>query len=130
MKKSTPKKQLREFGLLFGIGIVVLIGWLLPTILGHSFREWTLWFGVPVLILGFIAPHLLHYPYRIWMNLGHILGMINSYIILSLIFIFVLQPIACFMRIFGHDPLRKQKKDGATNKEDRQNHRVDLTRIF
>jgi len=94
MKIQISKKQLREFGLLIGFGFPILIGWLMPVLAGHGFRAWTLWIGVPGLILGLTAPRLLHYPYKGWMSLGHALGSVNSHIIFGLVFIVVLQHIA------------------------------------
>ena len=130
MNDTITKKQLLEFGLLIGFGFPILIGWLLPSILGHEFRAWTLWIGVPGLILGLTAPRLLYYPYKSWMVLGHVLGWINSHIILSLIFIFVLQPIAYIMRLTGYDPLKTKRKVEKTYREVRKDNNIDLKRIF
>ena len=130
MKEIISKKQLREFGLLIGFGIPILIGWLIPLILGHQFRTWTLWIGVLGLLIGLTAPRLLHYPYKGWMALGHVLGWINSHIILGLVFIFVLQPIAYIMRLTGYDPLRTKRKEEKTYREVRKDYNIDLKRIF
>ena len=130
MKEIISKKQLREFGLLIGFGFPILIGWLLPSIFGHQFRTWTLWIGVPGLLIGFTAPRLLHYPYKGWMLLGHVLGLINSHIILGLVFIFVLQPIAYIMRLTGYDPLKTKRKVEKTYREVRKDKNIDLKRIF
>jgi hypothetical protein len=130
MKETISQKQLREFGLLVGFGFPILIGWLLPSLFGHEFRAWTLWLGIPGLILGLTAPRLLHYPYKGWMALGHTLGWVNSHIILGLVYILVLQPIAYTMRLTGYDPLRRRRKEEDSYREKRQDHRTDLTRIF
>lgn len=130
MKETISKKQLREFGLLIGFAFPILIGWLLPSLFGHEFRVWTLFIGFPGLILGLLAPRLLHYPYQAWMIIGHALGWINSHIILGFIFIFVLQPIAYIMRLTGYDPLRRRRKVELSYKENCQDRRTDLTRIF
>ena len=130
MKEKISKKQLRDFGLLIGFGFPILIGWLLPSLFGHEFRTWTFWIGVPGLVLGLTAPHLLYYPFKAWMALGHILGWINSHIILGLVFILVLQPIEYIMRLIGYDPLRTKLKGEKTYRENRQDHKTDLTRIF
>ena len=53
MSLSPSKRQLREFGLLIGIGVPVLLG-LVPGILGHGFRVWTLWVGVQFWFLPFL----------------------------------------------------------------------------
>ena len=130
MKEIISKKQLREFGLLIGFGFPILIGWLLPSLFGHQFRTWTLWIGVPGLLIGFTAPRLLYYPYKGWMLLGHVLGWINSHIILGLVFIFVLQPIAYIMRLTGYDPLKTKRKVEKTYREVRKDKDIDLKRIF
>ncbi len=130
MKSYISQKKLREFGFLIGIGFPVFIGWLLPVFGGHLFRTWTLWIGLPILILGILKPNLLFFPYKGWMALGHILGWINSRIILGLIFLIVLQPIALGMRTFGYDPLKKNKPNQKTYREKKENHKIDLKRIF
>jgi len=130
MKQTIFKKQLREFGLLIGFGFPILVGWLLPSLFGHAFRAWTLWVGIPLLILGITAPQILNYPYKIWMALGHALGWVNSHIILGLVFILILQPIAYIMRLTGYDPLRKKLSGEKTYRENRKDHEIDLTRIF
>lgn len=130
MKETISKKQLREFGLLIGLGFPILIGWLIPSFAGNGFRVWTLWVGALGLAFGIIFPRLLYYPYKGWMALGHALGWVNSHIILGLVFIVVLQPIAYFMRLFGYDPLRRRRKGEKTYRENRQDHNINLTRIF
>tara|TARA_Y100001968_G_C19135902_1_gene609084 strand:- start:124 stop:516 length:393 start_codon:yes stop_codon:yes gene_type:complete len=130
MKQAITKKQLREFGLVIGIGLPIIIGWLLPLLGGHGFKVWTLFVGIPLFILGLISPQLILYPYKVWIALGHLLGWLNSHIILGLVFIFVLQPIAFIMRLFGYDPLKKRRGKSNTYREDRKGHQTDLTRIF
>jgi len=64
------------------------------------------------------------------MEIGHILGWINSHIILGLVFIFVLQPIAYIMRLTGYDPLRTKQQGEKTYRENRKDYNIDLNRIF
>ena len=130
MRESISKKQLYDFGLLIGFVFPILTGWIIPALTGHTFRMWTLWIGIPGLFLGIISPRLLYYPYKAWMLIGHALGWLNSHIILGLVFIFVLQPIALIMRIFGYDPLRVRKKGEKSYKENRKGNIINLTKIF
>ena len=130
MKETITTKQLRNFGLLIGFGFPILIGWLLASFTGHGLRIWTFWVGIPSLILGIIAPRLLHYPYRIWMALGHALGWINSRLILGIVYIIILQPIAYTMRLFRYDPLKMRRKGEKTYRENRKDYNFDFTRIF
>ena len=130
MKNQIPKKTLREFGFLIGFTFPFLIGWLLPLIGGHSFRTWTLFISIPSIILAVTNPSLLLYPYKAWMKLGHILGWLNSRIILGLVFLIVLQPIALIMRIFGHDPLRTKNVAQKSYREIKTNQKINLKKIF
>ena len=130
MKENISKKQLREFSLLVGIGFPLLIGWVLPMIIGHGFRSWTLFIGLPVLISGIVNARLLRYPYKAWMALGHALGWVNSHIILGIVFIIMVQPIALVMRACGYDPLKKKKITGDSYRETRKELKIDLKRIF
>ena len=130
MKEIISKKQLREFGLLIGFGFPLLIGWLIPAVTGHGFREWTLWVGFIGLIVGLTSPRLLYYPYKFWMKLGDTLGWVNSRIILGLVYMIVLLPISFVMRLIGYDPLRTKLKEVKTYRENCKNHKTDLTRIF
>ena len=130
MKNNIPKITLTEFGFLIGIAFPFLIGWALPLMAGHPFRSWTLWLGIISLILAILKPELLLYPYRAWMKLGHILGWVNSRLILGLVFLIVLQPIALIMRILGHDPLRTKKFAQESYREIKTNHKVNLKKMF
>ena len=130
MTNRISKKQLRDFGYLIGLGLPLIIGWLIPSITGHACRAWTLWISIPTLVIGIISPRFLKKPYQAWMQLGHLLGYINSRIILGIVFVAVLQPIAFVMRAFGYDPLRSKKSNLLSFKESKKGSKVDLTRIF
>ena len=109
MESHITKKKLREFGFLIGLLFPLLIGLIFPALRGHDFQLWTLAIAIPSIILGVIKPNTLLYPYKFWMKLGHVLGWINSRIILGMVFIVVLVPISLIMKIFGYDPLRIKK---------------------
>ena len=130
MKNHIPQKTLREFGFLIGFTFPFLIGWILPLVGGHTFRTWTIFISIPFLILAITKPDLLFYPYKAWMKLGHILGWLNSRIILGLVFLIVLQPIALIMRIFGHDPLKTKKIAQKSYREIKTNKKINLKKIF
>ena len=129
-KKQLSTKKLKEFGFLIGFCFPLIIGWLIPAFWGHSFRFWSIWVGLFALTITIIKPRLLFYPYKLWMLLGHVLGWINSRIILTMVFIFVLLPISLIMKSFGYDPLRIKKKNDVSYREINDNHIIDFTRIF
>ena len=129
MKEIISKKQLKEFSIIFGLGLPIVIGIIIPLISGHAFRTWTFFIGIITLTIGYLKPSFLLYPYKVWMWIGHVLGWLNSRIILGLIFLIVLQPIALIMKFFGYDPLRLKKNKNISYREHKDN-KIDLTRIF
>ena len=130
MKNSITRKQLIEFGFLVGLGFPILIGWIIPALSGHNFRVWTLFIGMPLLVLACLKPQLLSFPYRLWMKLGEYLGWINSHLILGIVFLIILNPIALIMKLFNYDPLRKKWSNCRSYREIKKNDKIDLTRIF
>lgn len=130
MKNINSDKKLREFGLFVGIALPLIFGWILPAISAHDFRVWTLFIGIPCLILSFLKPGLLSLPYNFWMKIGFILGWVNSRIILGIIFIFVLLPISIIMKFFKYDPLQQKLLKNKTYKENTEENLIDLKRIF
>ena len=130
MKKSIPKKILRQFGFLIAFVVPILIGWIIPSLMGHSFRSWTLVISLPTFFITIINPSLLHYPYKSWMKLGDLLGTINSNIILGIVFIFILLPISFIMKIFGYDPLQKRFNNFNSYKVNKKGYKIDFTKIF
>ncbi len=131
MKKISSNKKLREFGILLGVLIPTLVGYIIPIIWGDDFRIWTLFIGTPILLIALLRPKTLKYPYEAWMKFGNLLGLINSYIILGLVFFIILQPIAFIMKLFSYDPLqRKKNPENKTYREIKHNKQIDLTQIF
>lgn len=130
MKNEISKKELREFGLILGFCFPIIIGWLVPLLFGHIFRIWTLFIGLPNILMALFFPRFLYFPYKIWMSLGNILGIINGKIILGLVFILVVQPIALIMKLIGYDPLKRKFTRSASYREKRQSDKIDFNKIF
>ena len=63
------------------------------------------------------------------MSLGHILGWINSRLILSLIFVVILIPLAFIMKTFGYDPMRQKTINKKTYRELKK-YKNNLNKIF
>ena len=64
------------------------------------------------------------------MKIGHVLGWVNSRLVLGLVFLIVLMPISFVMKLFGYDPLRKKKDNQNSYKEKKIYGKFDLTKIF
>jgi len=130
MKTTISNKKLREFGIVFGTGLPFFVGWIIPLINQELFKIWTLFIGFPIFLIGILKPKLLIYPYKFWFKIGSLLGLINSRLVLGLIFIVLLQPLALIMKCFRYDPLKKNKNRNKSYREDVQSKIIDLKRIF
>jgi hypothetical protein len=107
MQSNADNKQLRSFGLTVG-GIFAVIG-LWPVILRSDDPRW--WALVLTGLLVFPAavfPKSLTWIYKGWMALGHVLGWVNTRIILGLIFYGLVTPIGFIRRWLGKDPMGKE----------------------
>lgn len=102
------RKGLRSFGLTTGAIAAVLFGLLLPWIIGHGFPLWPWIVGGTLAVWALLAPATLHPVYRAWMAVGHVLGWVNTRIILGLVFYFVVLPMGGIMRVFGKDPMARR----------------------
>ena len=106
MQEHTSKEQLRSFGLTVGgIFLAVAIWPLLRR--GQDVRAWALVLGSLLVIPGAVAPLILRKPHELWMRLAHVLGWVNTRIILGIVFYLVFTPTAFILRLFGCDPMNR-----------------------
>jgi len=106
-------KELRQFGLLVG-GVFGVIG-LWPVVFrGEPFRSWAIVLGSLLLILGSIVPQTLRQVHRGWMQIGHVLGSINTKIILGIIYYGLITPMGLVMRLMGKDLMGRALAKEAT----------------
>jgi len=104
--EEITKTTLRQFGLLVG-GVFLLIG-LFPFVWRQDpMRVWAVGLGTLLAATGLAAPGLLREPYRGWMFVGHVLGWINTRIILGVLFYGLITPMGLFMKLTGRDPMRR-----------------------
>ena len=103
-------KELRQFGLMVG-GVFSVIG-LWPMFLrGEPLRLWAVVLGSLLILSGSLVPTWLAPVHRGWMWVGHVLGWINTRIILGVIFYGLITPIGIVFRMFGKDMMRQSFSD-------------------
>jgi hypothetical protein len=123
----------RQFGLVVG-GLLALIGALLYLWKGRAVAGLVL--GVPgalLLLFAAAAPGLLAAPHRVWMKFAHVLGTVNGFLFLSILFFLVLTPLGVVLRLFGRDELRRRGPLPATGWEPypaRNRDRAHFEKIF
>jgi len=106
MQEMRDKKELRNFGVTVG-GLFCLIGvW--PAIRhGEALRLWALVPGSLLIPLGLVMPMVLRPLFKGWMKIGHVMGWINTRLILGVLFFGLVTPMGMVMRLFGWDSMRR-----------------------
>jgi Saxitoxin biosynthesis operon protein SxtJ len=107
MKDEITRKQLRSFGFTVG-GIFALIALWPVVIHSEDPRWWAVVVAGCLLAPAAVFPQSLKWAYKGWMALGHVLGWINTRIILGFIFYFVVTPIGIVRRWLGKDPMGRR----------------------
>lgn len=106
MAQPADSKELRNFGLIVG-GIFLVIG-LWPLVWrGEGMRMWAVGLAGLLIPLGLLVPTVLAPVFRVWMKVGHVLGWINTRIILGILFYGLITPMGVVMRLFGWDAMRR-----------------------
>ena len=101
------QKQLRDYGFIMGIAVAGIFG-LYPWIfLKKVFVVWPWYVLGGFWLMSIIYPKLLAPIYAVWMKVGHILGKINSTIILSLCYFVLFVPLAVIFRLMKRDRLHR-----------------------
>lgn len=104
----TTIKDLRQFGLLMGGFLPLFVGLLIPYLWSLTYPVWPWWVGGGFALVALLIPKALNPIYFLWMKLAHVLGWINSRILLGLIFYFTVTPIALLMKLFTKDPMARK----------------------
>jgi len=114
MDHSATRKELRHFGLLVGAVFAVMGVWPLVFRSEHL-RWWALGLGGLLILLGVILPQVLAPIHKGWMWVGHVLGWINTRILLGIVFYGLVTPIGLVFRLMGKGTIRRVfTKDSTT----------------
>jgi len=105
---QTSKKELKKFGITMAIGILLVFGIVLPIIFNIGITSVPFAIAAFIFAWSFIHTSSLIVIYKPWMWIGHILGFINTRIILSLVFFIVFTPMAIIRRLFFNDSMQRK----------------------
>lgn len=118
-------KQLRVFGLVFGLFVCVVNFLILYRLLGYDL-PWLYWFGAMFATVGVLLPSLLEVPLKIWLKFGDVLHRINSTIILFVLFSCIVTPIGFLLFLFGKKPIKSNDNASTFFKTSEVRHPKDL----
>jgi len=93
----------RKFGLIVGGACLMLMAW--RYFAHHQLIIWLLTAGIMLVLIAVIIPQILTPLRLVWDKTGNVLGLINSSIILFLLYFLVITPVGFIMRILGKNNL-------------------------
>lgn len=106
---TSEHSRLRKFGFIMAAGIIIIFK-LLPFVLGSEQKTTTSWWpwytAVALTIISLIAPLLLKPVEKGWLLLGKILGKINTYIVLAIIYLVIFTPYAIILHLLNKNLLQ------------------------
>jgi len=102
------KKELRNFGLTTGAIVAILFGLLLPWLFNYTWPVWPWVISGVLWVWALLLPATLMPVYAGWMKVGHVLGWINTRIILGLMFYTVFFAVGLILKSLGKDPMLRK----------------------
>lgn len=102
-------KELRTFALVVAGGFLVVgaLSFYRTRFQPTHVTAWVCWILTALIaIAGLVAPSRLDPIFRVWVKVGHVLGWINTRIILAVTFYGLWLPFGIVSRLAGRDPLQ------------------------
>jgi hypothetical protein len=112
LTKPPGKKELREFAWIVGGILVLVLGYIIPWFKNIPLRWHFIWGGAGLMAVGSIYPRCLGPVYRLWMKIGHLLGKVNTFILLHIVFYCIFTPMAFILRVTGWKSPVREMPDG------------------
>jgi len=101
-------KDYRNFGLTMGTVIGLLFGLFFPWLFEKPIPQWPWIFSAVLVVWALVLPRTLSIIYGPWMRFGHIIGTVNTKIILSILFFLVFTPVSMVLRLMGKDMMHRK----------------------
>ena len=102
---DASRKENRRFGLMMAAALFVL--GTISFALGGRAAVWLAGAAALMVVATWTAPGLLSPLRVVWMKFAHVLGVVNSWIVLTVIFVAVVTPVALVMRMFGRSSIAR-----------------------
>ena len=101
-------KEIRSFGFLFSLLVVLIFAGLMPWVFNHSMSVWPWAVSTVTSLLAVLAPSALRPLHSLFIKLGTFLGFINTRILLFIIFFGLFLPASIIMWLVRRDILGRK----------------------
>ncbi|MEP7328927.1 MAG: SxtJ family membrane protein [Betaproteobacteria bacterium] len=107
-------REMRQFGAILAVAVLVIFC-MLPWYYGRVIPWWPV--GVAAILMLFAAtwPQALAPLYRGWMRVGHVLGWINTRVLLGAVFFLLIVPLGMVLRMLGKRGMARGPDPGAAS---------------
>ncbi|MFB0497249.1 hypothetical protein ABID99_003486 [Mucilaginibacter sp. OAE612] len=97
------RKVNQKFGSVAGGACLLMVAW--QYFVHHHSIIWLLATGVLLVLLAVIIPQILNPLRLVWDRIGHVLAVINTAIMLFLLYFLIITPVGLIMRLLGKNGL-------------------------
>lgn len=111
---ATDTAALRRFGWQMAIVWPLLFGIVLPWLFNAVWPVWPWVIALVFAVLAAVAPRLLYWPSRVWLGFTHVMGWLNTRIILALLFYILITPLGLLLRLLGKLDYRRQPEGSSS----------------
>ena len=112
--QELSNKELRNFGLVTAVLLVLFFDVLIPWIWDFTPPIWPIVIATVLALMALIFPQGLRSFHKVWMTIAEALGWINTRIILGFIFFVFFFPAGMLLRLFRDPMNRKTEPDSAS----------------
>lgn len=107
-KVNSSEKELRDFGLIMAMMLILMFGFVLPWVFSYSLPYWPFIVAFVFSVLALLRPVLLGPVNSIWLKISDVLGWVNTRLVMGVMFFLLIAPIGILMRLFGKDTLNNK----------------------
>jgi hypothetical protein len=105
-RRPSDAPAARRSAITVAVVLAVLAAW--QAYRGHPIRRDLFALVSLGLVVVAVIPSAARLFHRLWMGLAHVLGTVNSTVVLSILYFVVITPIGRLVRWTGHDPLTRR----------------------
>ena len=109
------RRDLRRFGVVLAVAFPAVFCLLLPWLFARPVPWWPLAVSGVLLALAAAAPRALAPVERVWLRIGHVLGWINTRILLAFVFFALVLPLGLLLRLLRKLPIARRFDPDATS---------------